>query len=185
MSEIIFLTAASASAAGGPLIAAQPLGINVFSEILPALSLLVEPAPQKLTDLPATDPEAPMFNLKDAGQITRQALVMAGSAMAAYGFGVLRYGPGIRSATLAHESLMAARLLHAYNMRRNGQLSGSNPYLTLATAASFGLQLLPHFVPGLGRLLKIAPLALADLAIAGANAGLATIVNNRLKNRNL
>jgi Ca2+-transporting ATPase len=183
MSEIIFLTAASAGAAGAPLISAHPLGINVFSEILPALSLLMEPAPRKLTDLPAIDPEAPLFSFRDAGQIAREALVMAGAAITAYGCGVLRHGPGMRSATLAHESLTAARLLHAYNMRRNSRFSGSNPYLTPALAASAGLQLLPFFVPGLRRLLKIAPLSFADLAIAAANAGLASIVNSRLRRR--
>ena len=183
MSEIILLTAASAGAAGSPLIAAQPLGINVFSEILPALSLLMEPAPRKLTDLPASDPDAPLFNIRDAGQIAAEALVMAGAAMTAYGCGVLRYGPGFRAAALAHESLTAARLLHAYNCRRNGQRPGSNPYLALATAASLALQLLPFFIPGLRRLLKIAPLTPADLAIAGANAVLAMVVNKRLKLR--
>jgi hypothetical protein len=53
----------------------------------------------------------------------------------------------------------------------------------MATAASFALQLSPHLIPGLGRLLKIAPMTPADLSIAGINAGLAMIVNNRLKNR--
>jgi hypothetical protein len=42
---------------------------------------------------------------------------------------------------------------------------------------------LPFFIPGLRRLLKIAPLTPADLAIAGANAVLAMVVNKRLKLR--
>jgi Ca2+-transporting ATPase len=183
LSEIILLTAATAGTVSSPLISAQPLGINVFSEILPALSLLMEPAPRKLTDLPASDPEAPMFNFTDAGQITREALVLAGAAMTTYGCGMLRYGPGIRSAAMAHESLTAARLMHAYNCRRNGKHSVSNPYLMMATAASFGLQLSPYLIPGLGRLLKIAPMTPIDLAIAGVNAGLSMVVNNLLKNR--
>jgi Ca2+-transporting ATPase len=163
------------------LIAAQPLGINVFSEILPALSLLMEPASPKLTDLPASDPEASMFNRTDARQITIEALVLAGAAMTTYGCGVLRYGPGIRSAAMAHESLTAARLMHAYSCRRKDKHTGTNPYLTMATAASFGLQLLPYLVPGLGRLLKISPITPVDLAIAGANAFLALVANDRLK----
>jgi Ca2+-transporting ATPase len=183
LSEIILLTAAAASTASSPLISAQPLGINVFSEILPALSLLMEPAPQKLTDLPASDPEAPMFNFSDARQITMEALVLAGAAMTTYGCGALRYGPGIRAAAMAHESLTAARLMHAHSCRRNGQAAGSNPYLMMATAASFGLQLLPYLVPGLGRWLKIAPMTPTDLAIAGLNAALALAVNNRFQNR--
>jgi Ca2+-transporting ATPase len=183
LSEIILLTAAAAGPASSPLISAQPLGINVFSEILPALSLLMEPPPQKLTDLPASDPEAPMFDFTDARQITMEALVLAGAAMTTYGCGVLRYGPGIRPAAMAHESLTAARLMHAYSCRRNGEHSGSNPYLMMAAAASFGLQLLPHLIPGLGRLLKIAPMTPIDLAIAGINAGLAMVVNKALKNR--
>jgi hypothetical protein len=51
----------------------------------------------------------------------------------------------------------------------------------MATAASLGLQLLPYLIPGLGNLLKIAPMTSIDLAIAGINAGFATVVNNRLK----
>jgi hypothetical protein len=35
----------------------------------------------------------------------------------------------------------------------------------------------------LGRLLKITPMTLPDLAIAGVNAGLALVANNHLKNR--
>jgi Ca2+-transporting ATPase len=183
LSEIILLTAAAAGTANSPLISAQPLGINVFSEILPALSLLMEPAPQELTDLPASDPEAPMFSLTDARQITSEALILAGAAMATYGCGLLRYGPGIRPAAMAHESLTAARLMHAYNCRRNSSPPVSNPYMTMATAASFGLQLLPYFFSGLGRFFKIASLSSIDLAIAGINAGSAMAVNNYLKNR--
>jgi Ca2+-transporting ATPase len=101
--------------------------------------------------------------------------------MTTYGCGILRYGPGIRSAVMAHESLTAARLMHAFNCRRKGIHTVSNPYLMTATAASFGLQLLPYLIPGLGRLLKIAPMTPTDLAIAGINAGLAVFVNNRLR----
>ena len=183
LSEIILLTAAAAGSGTSPLISAQPLGINVFSEILPALSLLMEPASPKLTDLPASDPEAPIFNFTDAGQITMEALVLAGAAMTTYGCGLLRYGPGILPAAMAHESLTAARLMHAYNCRRNGRHTRSNSYLMMATAASFSLQILPYLIPGLGRLLKVAPLNLIDLAVAGANAGLAMVVNKRLKSR--
>jgi len=181
LSEIILLTAAAAGPGTSPLIAAQPLGINVFSEILPALSLLMEPAPPKPTALPASDPEAAMFDFTDARQITLEALVLAGAAMATYGWGVLRYGPGIRAAAMAHESLTAARLMHAYSCRRNASPARANPYLLMATAASFGLQLLPHFIPGLGRLLRIGPMTPVDLAIAGVNASLAMVVNRRLK----
>jgi Ca2+-transporting ATPase len=183
LSEIILLTTAAAGSANSPIIYAQPLGINVFSDILPALSLLMETAPQKLTDLPAKDPDDQMFNFTDARQVTREALVMAGAAMTTYGCGMLRYGPGIRSAVMAHESLTAARLMHAYNCRRNGNHSISNPYLMTATAASFGLQLSPYLFPGLGRLLKIAPLTTMDLAIAGFNAVLAMVVNNCFKRK--
>jgi P-type Ca2+ transporter type 2C len=63
------------------------------------------------------------------------------------------------------------------------QLRNLSRKLLLAAAASFALQLLPFFVPGLRRLLKIAPLTPADLAIAGANAVLAMVVNNRLNHR--
>jgi Ca2+-transporting ATPase len=183
LSHIILLTAAAAGTATSPLISDQPLGIDVFSEILPALSLLMEPAPRKLTDLPASNPDAPIFNDTESRQIIKEALIMAGAAMTTYGCGVLRYGPGVRSAAMAHESLTAARLLHAYSCRRSGQSSNSNPYLTMATAASFGLQLLPRLIPGLGRLLKITPLTLPDLAIAGVNAVLTLVANGRLKNR--
>ncbi|MGD8291085.1 MAG: HAD-IC family P-type ATPase, partial [Desulfobacterales bacterium] len=183
LSEIILMTTAAAGSANSPIIYAQPLGINVFSDILPALSLLMETAPQKLTDLPAKDPDDQMFNFTDARQVTREALVMAGAAMTTYGCGILRYGPGIRSAVMAHESLTAARLMHAYNCRRNGNHSISNPYLMTATAASFGLQLSPYLFPGLGRLLKIAPLTAMDLAIAGFNAVLAMVVNNCFKRK--
>jgi Ca2+-transporting ATPase len=183
LSEIILLTAAAVGTATSPLISAQPLGINVFSEILPALSLLMEPASPRLIDLPASDPEAPMFNFMDARQISLEALALAGAAMTTYGCGVLRYGPGIRPAAMAHESLTAARLLHAYSCRRNGKHAGSNPYLMLATAASFSLQILPYLIPGLGRMLRIAPIKPVDLAIAGVNAALALIINNLLKHR--
>ncbi len=55
------------------------------------------------------------------------------------------------------------------------------PDIRSASASSLALQLLPFFVPGLRRLLKIAPLTPVDLALAGANAVLALAVHNRLK----
>jgi Ca2+-transporting ATPase len=99
--------------------------------------------------------------------------------MAAYAYGLKRYGPGAAASTLAFNSLTLNELAHAYSSRsahrhvfdRDSHMP-SNPHLNKAILGMAGLQALVSVVPGFRQILGTAPMGVADLlVIAGSVLG--------------
>jgi Ca2+-transporting ATPase len=98
---------------------------------------------------------------------------------------------GQKASTLAFESLTLGQLLHAISCRSetvsiyDAEKLPPNKYLRVALAGSFGLQLLTFLVPGLRRLLGIAPVNLFDAAVIGIGSALPLLVNEASKGRRI
>jgi Ca2+-transporting ATPase len=116
-----------------------------------------------------------------------ESAVLTGGALTAFGYGLTRYGPGSKAATLAYGSLSAAKVLHALTCRPWGSDSGKairgsgNPLLNIALVAALAAQAGTMLVPGLRRLLNIAPLSLADLALVGLTAWGTRCINRKIR----
>jgi len=189
LTEIIVMFLAVAAGIGFPLSVMQLLWINIISDIFPGLALSMEPPEQDVMQQAPRDPQAPLFDRNDFKQMIRESTVISAASLGAYGFGILRYGMGIRAASLAFQSLTIGQLLHALSCRsESSHLPGqdkmpANPYLAIALGGSLLLQAMTLFVPPLRNFLGVATLGLADLAVVGGSAVIPLIVNETAKGR--
>jgi Ca2+-transporting ATPase len=185
LSEIIVMFAALAVGLGRPLNAMQLLWINLVSDIFPGLALALEPPEPDVLARPPRSPDEPIVQAADFRRIGLEATTLAAGSLGAYGFGLLRYGPGPQAGTLAFLSLTAGQLLHAQSCRSERRVLGAaappNPYLRAALAGSFALQGAALVVPGLRRLLGLAPIGLLDGVVVAAGALVPLTINEATK----
>ncbi|MCU0574722.1 MAG: cation-transporting P-type ATPase [Syntrophobacteraceae bacterium] len=186
-SEIMVMFLTVAAGLPSPMSAMQLLWINLLSDIFPGLALAMEEPEKDILDRPPRPPEEPIVKGSDFKRLTFEASTLSLGAMAAYGYGIMRYGTGVNAGTLAFHSLTSAQLLHALSCRSEkhsflrGDRLPSNPYLGMALGGSFALQLLTVFVPGLRGLLGLTPIGLMDGAVIAATAALPLLVNESTK----
>jgi Ca2+-transporting ATPase len=187
LSEIEVMLAAILLGLGSPLNPMQLLWINLLSDIFPGLALSMEPAETGVMQQPPRDPAEPIVPPARLARMGVESAVISAGAMAAYGVGLARFGPGAAAGTLAFNALTSAQLLHALSCRSDRPVLWgharlpTNRGLNLALSVSLGAQLLANLVPGLRRLLGLAPLAARDLLVVVAAAVLPLLINEALK----
>jgi Ca2+-transporting ATPase len=158
-----------------------------MTDIFPGLALSLEPAEPGVMQRPPRDPGEPIVSMGGLARMASESAVITTGAMAAYAYGLARYGAGAIPGTLAFNTITLAQLLHALSCRSPGPvLVGGgrlprNPHLELALGVSFGVQVLANLIPGLRRLLDLAPLRPLDLLAVGAGAALPLLANEALK----
>jgi Ca2+-transporting ATPase len=168
---------------GQPLTTRHLLWINLLSDIFPELAFALEPGRDGLLDRAPRGATAHLMDTRDRGRLATQSLVMAASALSAYGFDFRRDAGGVRSTSRAFVSLAAAQLFHALTVRSSTAAPPDAPAAAIsvgqATAAGVTLLLTGQLWPGLGRLLGIVPLKPVDLLISAA-AAVASLGANEL-----
>ncbi len=187
LSEIMVMFTATAAGLGQPLSAMQLLWINLISDIFPGLALALElPEPDVLSK-PPRNPNHPIIMSSDFKRIGFESAMMSATALGAYGYGVMRYGPGAQAGTLAFMSLTSSQLLHAISCRSerlsmfDKERLPANRYLDVALGGSFALQALTIAVPGLRGLLGTTMINLTDALVIGGSAVLPLVVNEATK----
>ena len=106
-----------------------------------------------------------------------------------YGYGIARYGIGLKTNSLGFLTLTFGQLLHAISCRSgthsifDKEKMPPNGYLTAALAGSFALQGATMVIPGLRNLLGIAPVSFIDGAVVGAGALLPLMINEATKTK--
>ncbi|MBC7857856.1 MAG: cation-transporting P-type ATPase, partial [Burkholderiaceae bacterium] len=187
LSEILVTLSAVSLTGGAPLTPLQLLWMNLLSDVLPAIALVLEEAE---TDVMQQPPRAAGKALVGADELRRYALegsLLAAGALSPYLYGLARYGAGPRSRALAFNALVLGQLLHAFSCRseRHGIFSdrqGSrNNKLNLAVGGSIALQLLANLVPGMRRWFGIERTDILDIAVTLAGAGVPLLLNEAVK----
>ena len=187
LTEIQVMFAAMALGIGFPLNLMQLLWINIISDIFPGLALSREKPPQGLMDTPPRGRDEAFFSSDDFKQMLVESSIITAGSLAAYGYGLFRYGAGAQAGSLAFQSLTIGQLLHAFSCRSNHkslfdrQHLPPNPALNWAVGGSLILQILTMIVPGLRNFLGVTPLSLIDAAVAGAGALLPFFANEARK----
>jgi Ca2+-transporting ATPase len=187
LSEIGVMFAAIAAGLGQPLSTLQLLWINLLTDVFPALALSVEPPDPDVLERPPRDPAQPIVGRRELLRYGLEGGLMTLGSLSAYGYALMRYGPGPRAGTLAFNTLVAAQLLHAYSCRserfgifdRGGR--SPNRWLHLAAGGSAALQASTLLVPGLRRLLGTAPVGPMDLLVCAAGAVMPFVVSEATK----
>lgn len=187
MSEIGITFIAVAGGLGQPLNTMQLLWINLMTDVLPALALAMDPPEPDVLQRPPRDPKEAIIRGEDFKRYGLEALSLTAGGLGAYGYGLLRYGPGPQASTLSFMSLTLGQLLHAITCRSDTHgllIDGALPpnrWLTGALAGSVGLQLATILVPGLRSFLGNRPMTLSDGLVVAAGAGLPFLANESIK----
>jgi Ca2+-transporting ATPase len=186
-SEILVMFVAAAFGLGYPLNAIQLLWINLLSDIFPGLALALEEPDPDVLNKPPRDPYEPIVRSEDFGRIAFEGGAISAASLAAYGYGIARYGMGPQAGTIAFQSLTIGQILHAFSCRSENrslftsQKMPPNNYLNLAVFGSLGLQALAQLVPGLRSLLGIAQITALDAAVIGGAAVAPLLINELTK----
>ena len=187
MSEIGLMFVAIGAGLGQPLNTMQLLWINLISDIFPGLALALEPPEPDVLTKPPRSREVQILKPSDFKNLLLQSALLSSGALAAYGYGIVRYGIGPRAGTLAFLSLSSGQLLHAISCRSTessifgGNRLPPNRYLTGAIAGSFAIQGLAVAVPGLRNLLGNTPIDIADGAVIAGASFLPFVANELTK----
>jgi Ca2+-transporting ATPase len=176
LSEVLFMFGGVATGFGVPLNAKQLLWINLITDVFPELALAVEPPEGNVLARPPADPARAMVDGPAYRRLAGDATVLTGAALAAYLYGVARYGRGPQASALGFNALTAAQLLHAISARsehhtifRAGHLP-ENRWVSVALGGGFAVQLLAQLIAGFRGVLGTARLPLVDLGFALACA---------------
>ncbi|MBB4189342.1 Ca2+-transporting ATPase [Sinorhizobium terangae] len=171
-SEVLVMLCGMAVGLGEVLSPMQLLWINLISDVLPGLGLAMEPPEAAgMQDGPMVADKA-LPGVQNLASLTSEAALLGSGAMAAGLYGAMRYGtasPIVRTMTFG--ALVTAQLLHAITCRSSTRSvfdrgsSPANPALTGILAGSVAAQSAALFVPGIRRLLGLAPLGILDAGI--------------------
>ncbi len=185
--EIMIMFTALAAGMGQPFNVMQILWINMISDIFPGLALAQEPPEPDVLLRPPRDPAEPLIKTADFKRLLFEASTISAGTLAAYGYGVLRYGQGPQASSMAFTNFVTAGLLHAISHRSethsifDADRLEPNNYLTIALTASLGVQSLTLFVPGLRSFLGMSPLGPIDLAVSIGTAVAPLLINEATK----
>jgi len=188
-SEIMLMTSAMVGGIGFPLNAMQLLWINIISDFFPGIALSMESPDSEILNRPPRDPSAPLFNNAEYLDMAKESGVITANSLAAYLYGMTKYGAGAHASTIAFHSLTVSQLVHTMVCRtENRQLFSDeklprNHYLDLAVGGSLALQVLANLIPGLKNIMNLTPLKLADIVVIGGSALFSSFVNDILKKK--
>ncbi|MBD2440369.1 cation-translocating P-type ATPase [Nostoc sp. FACHB-110] len=188
LSEIIVMTTATAVGIGEPLNAIQLLWLNLVTDIFPGLSLAMEAPEPEVLSQPPRNPDEPIIKKSDFGRIVFESAGLSISTLAAYAYGIRRYGFGPQASTIAFFTLTSSQLLHTISCRSEHHSVFSreklprNSYLNAAIIGSFAIQILAIALPPLRHLLKISPVNFVDTAVIIGSALWPLLLNESTKN---
>lgn len=186
LSEIAVTFLAIVGGMGQPLSAMQLLWINLMTDVAPSLALAMEPPEPDVLRQKPRGPDEPIVKPSDFRRISFEGSIITAATLAAYGYGIGKYGIGPQARGLAFQSLTMAQILHSMSSRsaKHTVFSGTLPknrHLKGAILGSIGIQSLTLLVPGLRNFLKIAPISFSDGAVLAAAAGVPLLINESSK----
>ena len=116
-----------------------------------------------------------------------ESAVIGAGTLAAYFYGLRRYGPGLAPGTLAFNTLTIAELFHSIRSRSNEhgifskEKMPQNKYLTWAVSGTLAVQIASNFIPPMRTILGATRLGLMDYAVVFAGAGIPYVINEAVK----
>jgi Ca2+-transporting ATPase len=186
LSEIEVMLVTTALGLGEALNPMQLLWINLVTDIFPALALAMEPPERNVLKQAPRDPKQPIIGRKDTLRLLKESSLITAGSIGVYAYSVARYGAGMQASTNTFMTLTLAQFLQAISCRSEetsflDRSRPGNPYLGMAIAGSIGLQALTVLMPPLRGLLRLSPIALADLLVILAGTGAPFLINESTK----
>jgi len=164
--EVMLTVASTALGTGQPLNTLQLLWINLVTDVAIAFALGFEQSEGDVMQAPPRPPSSAIISGDDYRRLLKKGAMFSTSAFAAHLYGMQRYGAG--GGGLGMLTLLGSQLLDGFSSRSATtpvwRLPPNRP-LRHTVLGLMALQAVVGVVPWTRRLLGIAPLGLADLAV--------------------
>ena len=164
------------------------LWTNIITDVSPAIALGLEPPEPDILERPPFPRAEGFLQRRDWQRVAVDGGMITAATMAAYLYGIARYGPGPRARTLAFMTMTSSQLLYALSARSetplsllgNGRLR-ANPWLVRTVVVSLAAQAGTVLFPPLRALLRTTPIGLADAGVVLAAAAAPTLAREAMK----
>ncbi|MGZ8253915.1 MAG: cation-translocating P-type ATPase [Burkholderiaceae bacterium] len=187
ISELMLMAIAVSAGLDDPLDPLALLWTNLITDVSPAIALGLEPPEPDVLERPPFPRRHALLEGRDWARVATDGGLMTGAALAAYLYGLARYGTGPRAKTMAFMTLTSSQLLYALTACSESPLTlfgksrlRSNPWLGRTVALSLAAQVATMFPPLRG-LLRTAPLGPADLLVVLIASASPALVREALK----
>ena len=164
------------------------LWTNIITDVSPAIALGLEPPEPDILERPPFPRAAGFLQRADWQRVAVDGGMITAATMAAYLYGIARYGPGPRARTLAFMTMTSSQLLYALSARSDAPLSPlgnsrlrANPWLVRTVVISLAAQAGTVLFPPLRALLRTTPIGLADAGVVLATAAAPALAREALK----
>ncbi len=166
LAELAFVLAASLLGMPLPLTALQILWINLVTDGLPALALVMDPAAPDVLDRPPRPTREPILGGREWRRVIAIALVEAVVVLAVYAWGLSSRGI-VEARNLAFSVLVFSEVLRSFAARSDTRVffetgALSNLRLVAVVACTVVVQLAIHHLPFTEALFDIGTISLAD-----------------------
>ncbi|MCU0949479.1 MAG: cation-transporting P-type ATPase [Burkholderiaceae bacterium] len=177
VSELALMATSMAAGLPDPLDPMALLWTNLITDVSPAIALGLEPPEPDILQRPPFPRSHALLDRKDWQKVSLDGALITAAALAAYLYGLGRYGASPRARTLAFTTLTSAQLLYALSARSETPLAlfgkgrlQRNPWLSRTVLVSLGAQAATVLFPPLRRLLRTTPIGPIDAAVVAALA---------------
>jgi Ca2+-transporting ATPase len=164
------------------------LWTNIITDVSPAIALGLEPPEPDILERPPFPRADGFLKRRDWQRVAVDGGMITAATMAAYLYGIARYGPGPRARTLAFMTMTSAQLLYALSARSEAPLSPlgngrlrANPWLARTVVISLAAQAGTVLFPPLRALLRTTPIGLVDAGVILTAAAAPTLTREALK----
>jgi Ca2+-transporting ATPase len=188
VSELALMGSAMVAGLPDPLDPLALLWTNLITDVSPAIALGLEPPEPDILQRPPFPRSAALLDARDWRTVAFDGGMITAAALAAFLYGIGRYGPTPRAKTIAFMTLTSAQLLYALSARSETPLAvfgkgrlRRNPWLSRTVVLSLGAQAATVLFPPLRALLRTAPIGLADAVVVAACAAAPTLGREAMK----
>jgi Ca2+-transporting ATPase len=172
VSELALMGVSMVAGLPDPLDPLALLWTNLITDVSPAIALGLEPPEPDILQRPPFPRAKGFLTAQDWKSVAVDGGMITAASLAAFLYGLGRYGPTPRARTLAFMTLTSAQLLYALSARSETplRLFGTgrlrrNPWLSRTVVLSLGAQAATVLFPPLRALLRTAPIGLGDAAV--------------------
>ncbi len=153
-----------------PLLPLQLLWVNLVTDGLPALALVMDPPTDDVLKRPPRDPDEPMLGRREWTVVVATGLLETSVSLGVYWW-ALRYRNLEEARNLVFSVLVFGEVLRAFAARSESRVHLelgllSNWRLVLVTALTMSAQLALHWLPATQNLFAVSPLSLSDCVLA-------------------
>ena len=170
LGELVLMFAAIVLGLPVPLLPLHILWVNLVTDGLPALALVMDPAAEDVLDRPPRKPGASMLRGAEWGFVVWTGLLQASVVLGVYAWSLRNERIEV-ARNLAFSVLVFVELFRAFAARHPDRTfwevgAFTNMRLLAVVVGSGALQLALHHVPAIQRLFHVAPLTLEDCALS-------------------